>query len=489
MKSPVDDIALALERHPGPGTPAYPPESAAPYGPSEAYPEFAALERSPAANPVFGMVRGVLAGLGLDAARFGTADWNPLGSLVAPGAKIAVKPNWVLHRNENPSAGMDCMVTHPAVLRAVLEYVFLARPSKVTLGDAPLQGCDFAGVLDWAGMRAVIDSFLARGLPLEIADFRRTTMHQDGMLKTGVSENLRPESDYVLVDLGADSLLEPIAGDWKKFRVTVYDPRKMWPHHVPGRHRYLIAREILDADLVVNCPKLKTHKKAGVTCCLKNLVGINGNKEYLPHHRKGAADDGTGDNYSHGHWKMALAEDLLDFANEHLRGLPHAYRLAERIAWRFMVKHRKRDPEAQLEGSWHGNDTIWRTCLDLNRALLYADTAGTLHGEPQRQVLSIVDAVVAGQGTGPLEPDPLPTGAVFATRNPAAGDLLACSLLGFRPEKIRLVDRAFDAMRWPIASARPDLSRWPAGMFPPAKAPAGWVGQIELGEDSARPGK
>jgi uncharacterized protein (DUF362 family) len=483
MKSPIDDVSLALERHPGPGGPSYPPEAAAPYAPSEAYPEFPAL--APGAgtppNPVFGMVRGVLAGLGLDAGRFGTPEWNPLGDFVGPGAKIAVKPNWVLHRNENPAGSMDCMVTHPSVLRAVLEYVFLAKPSLVTLGDAPLQGCDFGALLDYAGMRAVIGEFRARGLPLAVTDYRRTTMHQEGLLKTGVSENRRPESEYVLVDLGGDSLLEEISRDWKKFRVTVYDPRKMWPHHSPGRHRYLVAREIMEADLVVNCPKLKTHKKAGVTCCLKNLVGINGNKEYLPHHRKGAADNGSGDNYSRAHWKMSLAEDLLDFANEHLRGMPRAYRLAERIAWRFMVKHRKADPEAQLEGSWHGNDTIWRTCLDLNRALLYAGLDGRLRDEPQRQVLSIVDAVIAGQGTGPLEPEPLPTGAIFATRNPAAGDLLACSLLGFRAESIRLVDRAFGSMRWPIASARPDLSRWPAGSFPAARAPAGWEGHVELG--------
>ena len=477
MKSLVDDVAVALRRHPG--NPGYPPAECAPYDPGEAYPELAGVRVGEVPNPVFAMVRGVLEDLGLDAARRGTAEWNPLGDLVRPGGTIAVKPNWVLHHNENPAAGMDCMVTHPSVLRAVLEYVFLAKPRRVVLGDAPLQGCDFEGVLDWAGMREVIGCFRARGLPLEVADYRRTTMRQEGLMKTDVSEERRPEIDYVLVDLGADSLLEPIAADWKKFRVTVYDPRKMWPHHSPGRHRYLIAREIMEADLVVNCPKLKTHKKAGVTCCLKNLVGINGNKEYLPHHRKGAADDGSGDNYSHAHWKMRLAEELLDFANKHLRGMPHAYRLAERIAWRFMVKHRKADPEAQLEGSWHGNDTIWRTCLDLNRALLYADAEGRFHETPQREELSIVDAVITGQGTGPLEPDPLPTGAVFATRNPAAGDLLACSLLGFRPDRIRLVDSSFASMRWPIASGCPDLSAWPPGSFPVARAPAGWVGSIE----------
>ena len=66
--------------------------------------------------------------------------------------------------------------------------------------------------------------------------------------------------------------------------------------HAPGRHQYLVAREVIEADVIVNLPKLKTHKKAGVTCALKNLIGINGNKEYLPHHRVGGAERG-GDCY------------------------------------------------------------------------------------------------------------------------------------------------------------------------------------------------
>ena len=458
------------------GAAGYPPLSAAPYAPGEAYPEFPELSAGSVPNPVFALVRGALRDLGLDAGRFGTAEWNPLGDLVKPGGKIVVKPNWVLHRNEG-AGGMECMITHPSVLRAVLDYVFLAKPSRVILGDAPLQGCDFERLLDFGGVREVVADFRARGLAVEVKDFRRTVMRENGLLKQ-VAEDLRPESDYALVDLGADSLLEPISRDWKKFRVTVYDPRKMRPHHQPGRHRYLIAREILQADLVVNVPKLKAHKKAGITCCLKNLIGINGNKEYLPHHRKGAADRGTGDDYAHSHWTLSLAENLLDFANGHLRGLPRVYRLFERVAWREMVRRRRTDPTAQIEGSWHGNDTIWRTCLDLNRALLYADRQGGMQATPQREELSIVDAVVAGQGEGPLAPDPLPTGAVFAVRNPAVGDFLGAHLLDFDPGKIPLLRHACDDMRWPICAANPVMSPFPAG-FPSARAPAGWAGYVE----------
>ncbi len=67
-----------------------------------------------------------------------------------------------------------------------------------------------------------------------------------------VAEDLRPESDYVLCGPGGRQPAGADSKDWKKFRVTVYDPRKMRAHHRPGRHRFLLARDVLEADLVVN---------------------------------------------------------------------------------------------------------------------------------------------------------------------------------------------------------------------------------------------
>ena len=48
----------------------------------------------------------------------------------------------------------------------------------------------------------------------------------------------------------------------------------------------------MDADVFINIPKLKSHKKVGLTCALKNLVGINANKNWLPHHTEGTPDKG-----------------------------------------------------------------------------------------------------------------------------------------------------------------------------------------------------
>jgi uncharacterized protein (DUF362 family) len=434
------------------GAAGYPPLSAAPYAPGEAYPEFPELSAGSVPNPVFALVRGALRDLGLDAGRFGTAEWNPLGDLVKPGGKIVVKPNWVLHRNEG-AGGMECMITHPSVLRAVLDYVFLAQPSEVVLGDAPLQGCDFDKLLDFGGLRQVVADFQARGLPLAVRDFRRTVMREKGNLKF-VDEELRPESEYVLVDLGADSLLEPISKDWKKFRVTVYDPRKMRPHHQPGRHRYLIAREIPEADLVVNVPKLKAHKKAGITCCLKNLVGINGNKEYLPHHRKGAADSGAGDDYAHAHWKLSLAETcwisrMATCANGRICTGDGTRRLAIDGQAKPGGSHRPDRGELARErhGLAHvpGPEPGVAVCRG-GRAHARRDAAG---GDFHRGCGG------GGAGRGPLAPDPLATGAVFAVRNPAVGDYLGAALLGFDPGRIPLLQHACSDMRWRICAAPP----------------------------------
>ena len=154
------------------------------------------------------------------------------------------------------------------------------------------------------------------------------------------------------------------------------------------------------------------------------------------------------------------------------------YRFGERIAWWLMARAAKSDPSVQLEGSWHGNDTIWRTCLDLNRALLYAGPDGQLRETPQREEISIVDAVIAGQGEGPLAPEPLPTGAVFAARNPAVGDWLGARLLGFDPARIPLLRHAVDDMRWRICAVQPEVPGFQPP-FPPARAPKGWAGHIE----------
>ncbi len=419
---------------------------------------------------------------GLDRDRYGSREWNPLGALIPPGARVVLKPNWVVDENQS-GAGLDCLVTHASVIEAVLEYVQLAQPGPVVLGDAPLQRCDFAKLRRVCGLDDLVGRFRNRGLDIRISDFRRTLL--SGEVRR---ENVRPAGDFAIVDLKEQSLLDEVSGSGK-FRVTVYNPDLLEAAHSPGRHRYMIAREILDADVVINLPKLKSHKKACITGALKNLIGINGNKEFLPHHRLGSAAGG-GDCYE-GNWRLKReAEELLDWVNRRPPGAgPH---LAQRLAGVLVRSAKALGADDNMEGSWYGNDTIWRTCLDLQRILRYGRADGTLGETPGRRVITITDAIVAGEGEGPLAPTPVDSAFVTGALNPAAAEWIHARLMGFDPKKIPLVARSFDAFSYPLSGfgaeeivvRLADGERTATGIGPAVGrsfvAPGGWQRHCEL---------
>ena len=406
---------------------------------------------------------------------------EPFGAILEPGARVLVKPNLVKHLNEG-QGGLQPLVTHPSVIRAVVEAALRSQAGDVLVGDAPLQSCDLPallrslGLLTWSEKLASTDRRF-RG----VYDFRRTTCIRTHGVRVP-TENRRPLDHFVLFDLGCESLLEPVTQDGT-FRVSNYDPRLLHRTHTQGVHRYLIAREVLEADLIIDLPKLKTHKKAGLTCALKNFVGINGNKEYLPHHRLGGSSAG-GDCYPGNSAVKQALEYLADRENLasstsagafwHLLSRP----LGKTLQWR--------GDRVGTDGSWSGNDTIWRTCLDLNRILIYGKADGNMSDEPQRRVIHLVDAVIAGHGDGPLAPDPLPLGIMLAGENAAAIDWIAAQLLSYDPADVPLVMHAFDRFRWPLASfssvdvrSMGDLGESSSGMIrtgllPEAVHPAGW---------------
>jgi len=107
-------------------------------------------------------------------------------------------------------------------------------------------------------------------------------------------------------------------------------------------------------------------------------------------------------------------------------------------------------------GNWRGNDTTWRMVHDLNRILLYADADGRLDRPPGRRVLHLVDAIVAGEGNGPLDATPKACGMILGGRNPAAVDLVCAAMIGFRPPYPPVVGRAFEPGPAPLTDFAPD---------------------------------
>lgn len=367
----------------------------------------------------------------------------PLADLIKPGMTVLLKPNWVFHRNGSRK-GMDCMITHPNFILAVLKEVLAAQPERVILGDAPIQGCDWGQVVTEDLRRKI--SMLAKDCHVEIIDFRRTILNRES-LTDGVKENVRGESRYIRFDLGKDSLLEPISAPAGRFRVTMYDSRKLSNSHHNGSHQYLLSREAFEADVIINLPKLKTHGKAGLTGALKNLVGLNGNKEYLPHHRVGGSALG-GDCYPGFSPVKRYVEYCLDRANQNI-GTP-TYAKWTTLAYRLLNAY-GRFGDKQIEGGWYGNDTIWRMVLDLNRILVYGTTDGAMMEGPQRQIWSLTDGIICGEGDGPLAPEPRFLGAVTFSGSAVAADIVHAALFRFDPHRIPLLRESMKTYRWPLA--------------------------------------
>ncbi len=372
-------------------------------------------------------------------------DQSALGAIIPEGARVVVKPNLVLHENL-AGAGLEPLLTHSSIIRLVVHELLRSGAGRVLVGDAPVQGCDWGelrrvtGLGEWAGeLQAKANRFAG------LVDFRRTR----STVRAGVreaEEDLLPLDQFVLFDLAGESLLEPVTQPGI-FRVTQYDPDAMARTHAPGRHQYLVAREVIEADVIVNLPKLKTHKKAGITCALKNLIGINGNKEFLPHHRVGGSDN-SGDCYPGDNAIKRALERSLDRLNQ-------SQSYVEKLAWSTSARalHKAAVMAGDVygvEGSWSGNDTIWRTCLDLNRILLYGRVDGTLSDAPQRRVISLVDAIVAGKGDGPLSPQRLDLGLFMAGDSSPAVDWVGALLLGYDPDRIPIAREAFGSFRWPL---------------------------------------
>jgi uncharacterized protein (DUF362 family) len=460
---------------------------------STAYDDVCELEEAPelpagvVSNVAQAAVRRLLRDWGLDKSRFGSTDWNPVGDLVAKEARVVLKPNWVLHFNQSGSS-LDCLITHSSVIEAVAQYVAINQPVHITIGDAPVQGCDFSSLVESCGLNQIAARINQEfGVRCEIVDFRRTVL-EGATIGGHRSENRRHESNYVLFDLADQSLLEPLNWDPGQLRVTMYNPDYLNRTHTRGRHQYLIAREVIEADLVLNLPKLKTHKKAGITGALKNLVGINGNKEYLPHHRKGGSKSG-GDCYEGSSWLKLSAENMYDVANRRSEGVLQT--VAAQSAQVLLKTAAVFSGDTNLEGSWYGNDTVWRMALDLQRIVRHGCLDGSLRSVPQRTVVSITDAIVAGEGEGPLANTPKLCGFVSGGLNTAALEWVHARLMGFDPEKIPIVREAFGPFSFPLASFTPDEIKVllegetisAASVIPkddPFVPPRGWQGHCEL---------
>nr|MBC8244984.1 DUF362 domain-containing protein [Verrucomicrobiota bacterium] len=335
----------------------------------------------------------------------------------------------------------------PAVIEAATRGAGtrLAGSGSIPICDAPQTDSSFARLNEYCGLDEMVDRCRRDfpGTAIELLDLRPEEWHAvDGVTVSKTPLPGDPAGD-THVALNDASEFVGFHGNGKLFGAS-FNMAETNQRHSGERHEYLLCRTPMDADVLINLPKLKTHKKVGVTCALKNMVGINANKNWLPHHTEGTPEQG-GDQFSASTAKAKLEHSWMGRAKRIVNGRPLLSRLfvpLKKMGRLFFGDTQK----VVRSGNWHGNDTCWRMVLDLNKCLFDFDGAGQPREKPLRY-LAVVDGIIGGEGNGPMAPDAKPCGTILAGTHPAAVDMAAATLMGFDWQKLRLLKNSFEIQK------------------------------------------
>lgn len=409
------------------------------FRPHEQYDEYLFDEMSSEKNVVYELVRNSFLIREMDKEHIDTSEWNPLGELIKPGNYVVLKPNLVM--DYNPSGdGVECLFTQPSVVAAVVDYVLIALKGEgtIVIGDAPMQECKLEKLLSESGYYDLLDYYQKKisekkwNIQIELVDFRGFT----SVVKHGVSIGKENEEHGKVVDLGKDSEFAIYDEEHiNNLRITNYNPEILARHHTIDKHEYYISDEILKADVVINMPKPKTHRKAGVTIALKNLIGINVRKEYLPHHCIGEKASG-GDEYTKKSilkkWKSTI-QDKINYNQAVGRYKTAVFQLYMRKIVTLFIRV---FCDSTWEGSWYGNETISKTIADLNKILMYSDIDGNIQPTEQRKQFIVADMVLSGEKDGPVNPSMKRVGIIAMGDQPVCFDEAIATLMGMDIRKI-----------------------------------------------------
>lgn len=410
------------------------PKAVEMFAPSKRYPEYLFQDISESSNEIYDMVRQSMIGMKLDQENIGLPSWNPLGEYIKPGDTVVLKPNMVKHCES--LLKYECTLTHPSVVRAVIDYCIIAKAGKIIVGDAPIQGADMDLIKEEYFYNELIAYYKEKGIMIDFVDFRDLIVKKINEIIVTQKEKNLVSGEYITVSLGKESkhYKDSFRG---KYETCGYVNEEINTFHCEERHDYIIAREILEADCIINLPKPKTHRFAGITGAQKNFVGSCSDKESLPHFKAGSSCVG-GDETNN---NSILSKLIACYYRKYLWDCKRDEKLKAYIhVFLYRLFHKIKANKFYVHGAWYGNDTIWRTIIDLNKIMLFANKEGKLiFGTPQRKILTIGDMIIAGEKEGPLNPSPKPLGMVMIAGNSAIFDYVFCKITGFDEKLIPTV--------------------------------------------------
>jgi uncharacterized protein (DUF362 family) len=372
---------------------------------------------------------------------------------IVPGNKIVLKPNWVRQSHQTKEEDWEYIITHPTIITAVIRKVVekLQNSGSISILDAPETPSSFSAILARYPVPAWKILCETNGIIFQIIDLRDDEWIVEDNVITKRNKLSGDPLGKAETNLKENSEFQGHKKSKRGYYGADYNIKETNVAHDGFNNVYRVSKSVLAADVFINLPKLKTHKKSGITCSLKNLVGVNTYKNYLPHYSIGSPAEG-GDQFPQQSTKNKLESKILYFVKQFLLIKPF---IAKIISPLFKPAKALFGETHNVirSGNWYGNDTIWRMILDLNKIVLYAGKDGTLKEDllsNRKNYISIVDAILCGEKNGPKSPEPKQMGYIICGTNPVATDATAASLMGFNPLKIPVIERAFKIKNYKI---------------------------------------
>ena len=374
---------------------------------------------------------------------------------INPGETVVLKPNFVKESVYGNEESWEHVITSRKVIEIVSEYVGskLNGSGKIIVCDAPQTDSSFDKIIKLVGLEEIAQKIRKKHkIEFEILDMRDFEWVSEQEVIVERKDLKGDPSGKVAFNLGRQSLFYGHSGEGKYYGAD-YDQGAINKHHRGETQEYLISMTPIIADVFINLPKLKTHKKTGVTLSLKNLVGINADKNWLPHHTDGSPENG-GDQYP----SLTLQKKIESFLTKSMR----YFALKVPFLGKVIAKKMRSTGEKIFgdgstvirSGNWYGNDTTWRMVLDLNRCLLYGDRNGNI-SENRKRYYTVIDGIVGMEGNGPMHGTPKDCGVIIAGEDPVATDAVAATLMGYDWKKIPVIKEAFSMKELPITETDP----------------------------------
>ena len=221
---------------------------------------------------------------------------------IRPGDRVVLKPNLVKEGKETDKNEWKCVVTSPELIRYVANYVCekLGGKGEVYICDAPQTDSSFEQIDKKLGLTKIASDCTSKyGVPVRIIDLRNEEWTSEKGIITHKKKLAGDPNGTVLFNLEKNSLFYGHKGEGNYFGADS-NYEELNKHHQGTIQEYLLCATPIMADVVISLPKMKTHKKTGVTLSIKNFVGITADKNYLPHHTWGSPKHG-GDDYPDNH--------------------------------------------------------------------------------------------------------------------------------------------------------------------------------------------